>query len=122
MGKSLAGAKINFENTLRDIFKRELEEALKSAYMTQFSENNNQNASKINLETKKVMEIAANNFAVEAADKFSSKASKDIANAIYNYIKEMQITITHTSLGTLISPMGPVTGTFTILPSEVTIS
>lgn len=113
MSKSLASAKSSFENDIYNVLK----DALYNAYMTQYNDNVVEEASKFNIDVQNKMKEVAINFSEEAA----KKASKGLADAIYNYIKEMAITINHIPKGTLISPAGPVTGTINVSPNEVTI-
>lgn len=121
MGKSLAGAKVSFVSDLEKALKEAMEEAMYEAYMTQFSQSDDKDASNMNQSIQDGLKESAKKFSKEAADKFSQKASKSIADAIYNYVKEMTISINHMNPGTLVSAAGPVTGLVSILPSEVTI-
>lgn len=108
MGKSLAGAYPGFQENLR--------KAIYDAYISQFNTSGlggelSKNASEIDQQTD------------IAATKFANSLSKDLAKYIYEFVSEMQILITHNIVpGTITTPMGPATGTFTVSPTEVTIS
>lgn len=65
-------------------FEQKLYDALRAAYLTQFSID--PNAGKYNGSAQNAMN--------EAADKFATKASKPCMEAIYNFVKEIGIIIT----------------------------
>lgn len=92
----------------KPILQQDLYKAFHDAYMSQFQ--NNSEAGKYNNDSKKSIE--------KAADKFSQQLSKDMAQAIYDFVKEIGIEVIIPP--TVISPSGPCTGSipmtnFTIL-------
>ena len=96
----LVSAKPNLEQKLNKV--------LYDAYMTQYNED--PEIGSCNSEAKSELD--------KAAKKFASSLSGDMAQAIYDFVKEMSIQATVT--GTIISPSGPCTGSmpptsFTIL-------
>jgi hypothetical protein len=99
MGMTLAGAKPKLE---QDLYK-----AFNDAYMSQFSMN--VEAGKYMGESQKCLE--------DAADKFAKELSKSMAQAIYDFVKEIGIQATLS--GTVISPSGPCTGA--LPPTSFTI-
>jgi hypothetical protein len=99
MGMTLAGAKPKLQ---LDLYK-----AFYDAYMTQCG--SDPEAGKYNSET--------NNAMMQAADKFANSLSADMAEAIYNFVKEIGIQATVT--GTVIAPSGPCTGS--LPPTSFTV-
>ena len=96
MGITLSAAKTKLEMDLKQAFF--------DAYMTQYEPNNIPQAAKYDNDTKIAMQ--------KKADDFSISLSKDLATAIYDFVKEIGITVTLS--GTVISPSGPCTGTIPI--------
>lgn len=90
MPMTLAGAKPKLQ---LDLYK-----AFYDAYLTQFG--TDPNAGKYN--------GLAQSSITEAADKFANSLSTDMAEAIYNFVKEIGIQAVVT--GTVIAPSGPCTG------------
>ena len=99
MGMTLAGAKPKLE---QDLYK-----AFNDAYLSQFQ--SNPDAGKYSGE--------AQNSVKESADKFAKELSKTMAQAIYDFVKEIGIQATLS--GTVISPSGPCTGA--LPPTSFTI-
>ena len=100
MGMTLSAAK--------PLLQQDLYNAFYDAYMTQYNED--PEIGSCNSEAKSELD--------KAAKKFASSLSSDMAQAIYDFVKEMSIQATVT--GTIISPSGPCTGSmpptsFTIL-------
>lgn len=93
MGATLGVAKLKLEQDIKQAFF--------DAYMTQYESNSVTAASKYDGETKKSME--------KKAREFSESLAKDMATAIYDFVKEIGITITVPP--TVIAPSGPCTGT-----------
>ena len=91
----------------KPILEKKLLDILYNAYMSQYS--TDPEAGNCNLEAKKSFE--------KAASKFSQQLSQDMAQAIYDFVKEMSIQATVT--GTIVAPSGPCTGS--IPPSNFTI-
>lgn len=96
---TLVGAKPKLQS---DLYK-----AFYDAYMTQCG--TDPGAGKYNNEANKVM--------MDHADKFANSLSTDMAEAIYNFVKEIGIQATVT--GTVIAPSGPCTGN--IPPTSFTV-
>lgn len=94
----------------KPILEQDLYKAFFDAYMTQFQGNTVPEASKYDGEMQKAMQ--------EKADKFSKTLSKEMADAIYNFVKEISIQATVT--GTIIAPSGPCTGA--LPPTSFTIT
>lgn len=90
MGITLAAAK--------PLLQKNLYNAVYNAYMTQISED--PEAGEYNARAKQSLQ--------KAADKFASALSKDMADAVCDFVKEMSITATVT--GTITSPAGPCAG------------
>lgn len=90
--------------TEKPVFEQKLYTMLYNAYMTQY--NSDPTLGSINIQIENKMKDAANKFAL--------KASPAVADAVYNFVKEIGITIT--VKGTIISPIlpnipgGPCTG------------
>ena len=99
MGMTLSAA--------QPILQINLYKAFYDAYMSQYS--TDPEAGNCNLEAKKSFE--------KAASKFSQQLSQDMAQAIYDFVKEMSIQAVVT--GTIVAPSGPCTGS--IPPSNFTI-
>lgn len=91
----------------KPILEKKLLDILYNAYMSQYS--TDPEAGNCNLEAKKSFE--------KAASKFSQQLSQDMAQAIYDFVKEMSIQAVVT--GTIVAPSGPCTGS--IPPSNFTI-
>lgn len=100
MGITLSAAKPKLE---KDLYK-----AFYDAYTSQFSSNSE--AGKHSGDAQKVIE--------DGADKFADKLSKSMAQAIYDFVKEIGIQATLS--GTVISPSGPCTGA--LPPTSFTIT
>lgn len=100
----------------KPILEEKLKKLLYEAYIKQFLTMTNQSMADLSLEMAKNAHSMANNFA--------KAASKGAANAIYDFVKSMDITITPTGMiappaPTGIPPGGPATGTIT--SSNITI-
>lgn len=104
MPKTLAGAKPELANDLKDLLQKAAYEALLTGNRP--SGDNPE----ISANTTKVMQDAAQRF----SDKFAELAYQPMADAIYKFVKE--IGITAVPKGTLIAPTsgGPVTGSIII--------
>lgn len=100
MAKTLAASK--------PILEQDLYNAFYDAYMTQYQPDPSMNS--CNLEAKSNIE--------KYADRFSKSLSKDMAQAIYDFVKE--ISIQANASGVVISPSGPCTGV--IPPTNFTVS
>lgn len=92
MALTLEGAK--------PILQQDLYNAFYNAYMTQYASNNLKDIAKFDNDMKEAME--------KKAKDFSEQLSKDMAEAIYKFVKEIGIQATVT--GTIIAPSGPCTG------------
>jgi len=106
---SLIGSKIQFQ--------KELYDTIYDSYMSQFSKDT---------DAGKYITIVDNEMK-KAAQDFANKLSKGLADSIYKYILNAQVSITHAIIpGTVNTPvMGvptPAVGAISILPTEVTIS
>ena len=102
MGKTLGVAKTELEQKLKKAFF----DAGYSAYMTQYQPNAIPEAQKYDEDDslKKLQEKLATDYANE----LSESLAKDMAEAIYNFVKEIGIQITIPP--TVIAPSGPCTG------------
>lgn len=92
MPMTLSGAKPKLE--------QELNKAFYDAYMTQYEDNKVPEAGKYNSNVKSSLE--------KKAHEFADSMAKDMANAIYNFVKEIGIMATVT--GTITAPSGPCMG------------
>lgn len=92
MSMTLQGAK--------PLLEQKLYKAFYDAYMTQCDANSLESASKYDGETKSAFQ--------KKADQFSKSLSKDMADAIYNFVKEIGIQANVS--GVVIAPSGPCTG------------
>lgn len=101
MGITLAAAKVKLA--------ADLQKAFHDAYMEQFSTNELTAMIKYDPAVYAAMQLNARNFSMTLASQ--------MADAIYDFVKQMQITATVT--GTVISPSGPCTGS--IPPTSFTI-
>ena len=101
MGITLAAAKVKLVADLKKAFS--------DAYMEQFSPNELTAMVKFDPAIYTSMKINVENF--------SNTLAISMADAIYDFVKSMQITATVT--GTVISPSGPCTGS--IPPTSFTI-
>lgn len=90
MGKTLIASK--------PILEQDLYNAFYNAYMTQY--NNDPSMNGCDREAKSAIK--------KSADKFSSSLSKDMAQAIYDFVMEISIQVNVS--GSIISPSGPCTG------------
>lgn len=100
----------------KPILEEELKKLLYEAYIAQFLNMTDQSLASLNAEMAKS--------AHQMANKFAKAASKGAANAIYDFVKSMDITITPTGMmappaPTGVPPGGPATGTIT--PTNITI-
>ena len=100
MGKTLAASK--------PILEQDLYNAFYDAYMTQYHADPSLNS--CNNDAKSAIE--------KSADKFSKSLSKDMAQAIYDFV--MEIGIQANASGVVIAPSGPCTGV--IPPTNFTVS
>ena len=100
MGKTLAASK--------PILEQDLYNAFYDAYMTQYQPDPSMNS--CDSEAKANIE--------KYADIFSKSLSKDMAQAIYDFVKE--ISIQANASGVVIAPSGPCTGV--IPPTNFTVS
>ena len=91
-GMTLVGAK--------PILEQELYQAFYDAYMTQHDPNEVSEAGKYDSDKESAMQ--------DMADAFSKSLSKDMAQAIYNFVMEIGIQVTDVS--TVIAPSGPCSG------------
>lgn len=106
-------------NTLiasKPVLEQELKKLLYEAYLAQFLNMTDQSLASLNAEMIKN--------AHQMANKFAKTASKGAANAIYDFVKSMDITITPTGMMAPPAPSGyppggPATGTIT--PTNITI-
>lgn len=92
MQMTLAGAKPKLE--------MDLNKAFYDAYMTQYEDNKVSEAGKYNGDIRSALDKKAHDFADSMA--------KDMAEAIYSFVKEIGIMATVS--GTVIAPSGPCTG------------
>lgn len=106
-------------NTLiasKPVLEQELKKLLYEAYLAQFLNMTDQSLANLNAEMIKN--------AHQMANKFAKAASKGAANAIYDFVKSIGITITPTGMMAPPAPSGyppggPATGTIT--SSNITI-
>ena len=96
----LSVAKIELQNKLKSIIKL----AFYNAYMTQNQPNAVSEAQKYDNVGKDQMKKLANDYAEE----LSKSLAKDMAEAIYNFVKEIGIQVTIPP--SVIAPSGPCTG------------
>jgi hypothetical protein len=85
----------------KTILQQDLFNAFKDAYMTQYEDNKVSEASKYNPNMKQALN--------EKAIKFADSLSTDMAEAIYNFVKEIGIQVTIPP--SVIAPSGPCSGT-----------
>lgn len=97
----LSTAKMSLQSDLKDAF----EAAAYDAYMEQYQPNKVAEAKSDN-DVKKGFEDLADKF----SKKFASSVSKDMATAIYDFVKEIAISVNSVP-PSVISPSGPCTGT-----------
>ena len=90
---TLAGAKPKLE--------MDLNKAFYDAYMTQYEDNKVSEAGKYNSDMKNALD--------KKAHEFADSMAKDMADAIYNFVKEIGIMATVS--GTVVAPSGPCAGT-----------
>ena len=86
-------------STAKPLLEQQLLKILTDAYMTQYEPNKLLNASKYNTQIKADFQ--------KKALKFAQQASGPVATAIYDFIKEIGITISIPP--TIISPVTPIT-------------
>jgi hypothetical protein len=133
MGMSLEAAKPlleqNLKNDFSKIIKDAFEKALYEAFKAQTDDTDGLNSSGPQSEddVKKRMDNkyknASKKFAEVANDNISGDLAKQITARVHDYVKEMMITVNNAPvLPTVVSPMGPCTGTLTILPTSFQIS
>ena len=106
MPRTLTGAKADFEQVLYvGLFQ-----AAQQAFMTAFKVDAGGDKDADPMITSHVGE-SMNTASIEFADKFATLSSKSISDAVYNYVREIGITMI--PKGTLLSasPGSPVTGT-----------
>lgn len=87
-------------NAAKIILQQDLFKAFKDAYMTQYESNKVSSASKYDHDVKQ----ALNKKAIE----FANSLSVDMADAIYNFVKEIGIQVTIPP--SVIAPSGPCSG------------
>ena len=90
---TLAGAKPKLE--------MDLNKAFYDAYMTQYEDNKVSEAWKYNSDMKNALD--------KKAHEFADSMAKDMADAIYNFVKEIGIMAKVS--GTVVAPSGPCAGT-----------
>jgi hypothetical protein len=128
MGKSLSAAKPIMENNLKSdfspLFKAAFFEALKAqAKCIEDDTKSAVNKSKSGGDPTKDDEKALKKAAEKFTEELSADLAKIIATEVHNYVKEIMITINNAPiLPTVVSPMGPCTGTLTIPPTSFQIS
>ena len=94
-------------DTGKQICKTKIEQALQSAFEATMVEAGGESAS--------------NPYISKMANEFAKAAAGDITDAIIDLIKSAKIGGVHTPTA-LISPMGPVTGAITLLPTDFNLS
>lgn len=104
---------LNFQNELYKILSKSAEEA----FMTTIDNSGNMN---IDSECTKKL----NSMAKEFGKKFAQEASPDLAKEIMNYIKSasLNIVVQPQGLATIVSPVGPCSGTLLINDGTATIN
>ena len=107
MPATLIGARPKLESDLRRILQKAAEEAFKTA--------NKGDGSDMQIES--YVNNAIKDAAKKFSEKFAEEAYKEMANAIYEFVKEIGI---EAKPGLLMSPHGPVTGA--IMLNEFTIT
>lgn len=106
---TLIGAKPKLEIDLKRILQKAAEEAFKTA--------NKGDGSDMQIES--YVDNAIKDAAKKFSEKFAEEAYKEMANAIYEFVREIGITMTP-SKGTLVAGIVPVTGTALISDFIVT--
>lgn len=105
---TLERAKPKLESDLRRILQKAAEEAFKTA--------NKGDGSDMQIES--YVDNAIKDAAKKFSEKFAEEAHKEMANAIYEFVREIGITMTPKS--TLVAGVVPVTGTALISDFIVT--
>lgn len=110
-GKTLAGAKPKLEEDIKKL----LEDSFYKAEMTALDEGGDAD-SRIIAMVKQEMDKASR----KKAQEFANKAYKPLADAIYDFVKEIGIDLI--PKGTLTSPTGPVGGSASTKTSDFIIT
>lgn len=124
MGKSLEVAKPILEKELRSDFEKILEEAFYEA-LKATDDNETYSFNKLSPDISHVAKLARDKTDKKfknAAKKFSEEASpklaKQISQRVYDFIKEIMITVNASPItGTISSPVGPCAGIINITPN-----
>ena len=133
MGMTLSAAKPlmeqNLKKDLNNIIKSSFEKALEAALKKQNEELNkvskpsDDTGSNAKNAAEKALEEACKEFGKVASQEMAGDIAKLISSEVHNFVKEMMITVNNAPvLPTVVSPMGPCTGTLTILPTFFQIS
>lgn len=109
----LSAELINFQNKLKDIINKSSSTAAEEAFKETVNKTNN---STIDDFVQKEIDDIAKRFGKKFGDVFSKEISADLAKEIMLYIQKSEIMITcmPQALATIVSPMGPCTGSLLI--------
>lgn len=104
---------MSFQNKIKSAMQSAGEKAAKEAFSTTCQKSGQATVDDI---LNKKMKDTAEKFGKKFGQVFADEVSADLAKAIMNYIKSAEIMITcqPTALASVISPMGPCTGTLVI--------
>ena len=104
---------MSFQNKIKSAMQSAGEKAAKEAFSTTCQKSGQATVDDI---LNKKMKETAEKFGKKFGQVFADEVSADLAKAIMNYIKSAEIMITcqPTALASVISPMGPCTGTLVI--------
>lgn len=133
MGMTLSAAKPlmeqNLKKDLNNIIKSSFEKALEAALKKQNEELNrvskpsDDTGSDAKKAAERALEEACKEFGKVASQEMAGDIAKLISSEVHDFVKEMMITVNNAPvLPTVVSPMGPCTGTLTIMPTFFQIS
>ena len=132
MGMTLSAAKPLMEQNLKsdlnsiikDAFEKALYEALKAQSDDSDSVDNGPTSeADVKNRIDKKFKNASKKFAEVASKEMAGDIAKLISSEVHDFVKEMMITVNNAPvLPTVVSPMGPCTGTITIMPTFFQIS
>lgn len=104
---------MSFQNKIKSIMKSAGEKAANDAFLETCQRTDKEVIDTI---LNKKMKDTAEKFGKKFGQVFADEVSADLAKAIMNYIKSAEIMITcqPTALATIVSPVGPCTGSLII--------
>lgn len=104
---------MSFQNKIKSIMESAGEKAAKEAFSTTYQKSGQATVDDI---LNKKMKDTSEKFGKKFGQVFADEVSADLAKAIMNYIKSAEIMITcqPTALATIVSPVGPCTGSLLI--------